>query len=59
LTADAPKAFAVSATGTAWAWASASARAMQAALERCNRATKDASCKLYAVDDAVVWVATP
>nr|WP_315236479.1 CocE/NonD family hydrolase [uncultured Albidiferax sp.] len=55
LAAEAPKAFALSTTSTAWAWSSGNARAMQAALERCNRSTKDASCKLYAVDDAVVW----
>ncbi len=53
--AESPKAYAISATGTAWAYSTARAHAMQAALDRCNVLAKDASCKLYAVDDAVVW----
>jgi dienelactone hydrolase len=59
--AESPKAYAISATGTAWAYSTARANAMQAALDRCNVSAKDASCKLYAVDDAVVWdtAATP
>nr|WP_315244608.1 CocE/NonD family hydrolase [uncultured Albidiferax sp.] len=53
--AESPKAFAISATGSAWASSTGRANAMQAALDRCNSFAKDASCKLYAVDDAVVW----
>ncbi|WP_367847697.1 dienelactone hydrolase family protein [Rhodoferax sp. WC2427] len=53
--AESPKAFAISATGGAWASSTGRANAMQAALDRCNSFAKDASCKLYAVDDAVVW----
>ena len=53
--AESPKAYAISATGSAWAYSTARADAMQIALERCNGTAKDNSCKLYAVDDAVVW----
>ena len=53
--AESPKAFAISTTSTAWAYTSARSNAMQAALDRCNATAKDSSCKLYAVDDAVVW----
>jgi dienelactone hydrolase len=53
--AELPKAYAISASGSSWAFITGRADAMQAALDRCNSFAKDASCKLYAVDDAVVW----
>ncbi len=52
---DAPKAFAVSQTG-AWAFSAARPDAMKRALERCNQSAKNDKCRLYAVDDEVVWV---
>lgn len=55
LASEAPKAYAISPMG-AWAYTSARSDAMRAALERCNGYAKDNSCRLYAVDDAVVWV---
>ena len=54
LDGDAPKAYALSPKG-AWAYVSGRANAMKAAVERCNQNAKDDSCKLYAVDDEVVW----
>jgi dienelactone hydrolase len=54
LDAEAPKAYALSPNG-AWAYSSARSSAMRTALERCNEFAKDHSCRLYAVDDAVVW----
>lgn len=53
LSASAPKALAISATG-AWGWSSDVPDAMQRALDRCNKKS-GAACRLYAVDDAVVW----
>ncbi len=55
LEGDGPKAFAISPKG-AWAYVVARANAMSAALERCNQHAKDGSCRLYGVDDNVVWV---
>lgn len=54
LDGDAPKAYALSPKG-AWAYVTGRANAMKAATERCNQNAKDDSCKLYAVDDDVVW----
>jgi dienelactone hydrolase len=54
LAANPPKAFAVAANG-AWASRVESAAAMREALERCQTHGKEQPCKLYAVDDAVVW----
>jgi len=54
LAADAPKAFAIGPTG-AWTWRANLADAMQASLERCAEQGKGVACKLYAVDDRVVW----
>lgn len=52
LAADVPRAFALSRDG-AWAFQSGH-DAMQRAVERCQKHT-DLPCRLYAVDDAVVW----
>jgi dienelactone hydrolase len=54
LAAEAPKAFALGAHG-GWSWRSGVAGAMSQALERCGQRNKDQPCKLYAVDDRVVW----
>ena len=54
LAAEAPKAFALSAGG-AWSWRFGVGGAMKQALERCASRAKEGSCKLYAVDDRVVW----
>jgi dienelactone hydrolase len=54
LAAAPPKAFALAPNG-AWAWRGDRADAMRAALERCQGNAKDHTCKLYAVDDTVVW----
>jgi hypothetical protein len=53
LDADLPRAFAIAPTGN-WAWRSGVGDAMEQALASCARAAKGA-CKLYAVDDKVVW----
>ena len=52
LSADIPRAFAISASG-AWAWRTGS-DAPQKAVEGCQKFSK-VPCRLYAVDDAVVW----
>lgn len=52
---DAPKAFAISQTG-AWGFSVARPDAMKQALDRCSQHAKDRKCRLYAVDDEVVWV---
>jgi dienelactone hydrolase len=54
LAADPPKAFAIG-PGGAWTWRANMADAMQAALERCAEHGRGVACKLYAVDDRVVW----
>lgn len=53
LTKDLPRAFAVAPSG-AWGWASGGDDPVRRALDNCNKHGKGA-CKLYAVDDAVVW----
>lgn len=53
LAADVPRAFAVSPTG-AWAWASGT-DVTKKALDTCRTNAHSPTCKLYAVDDAVVW----
>lgn len=55
LNADPPKAFAISPTG-AWAYSSNRPEAITSAIGRCNEFAKAPVCKLYAVDEAVVWV---
>ena len=54
LAADAPKAFAISAQG-AWQWRSGVADAIRSTLQRCAERNQGKNCKLYAVDDHVVW----
>jgi hypothetical protein len=49
-----PKAFALAPNG-AWAWRSDGSAVMRAAVERCQTHAKEQTCKLYAVDDVVVW----
>jgi dienelactone hydrolase len=53
LDADVPRAFAVS-PGGAWGWRSGVADAMDQALANCAQ-RKTRQCRLYAVDDTVVW----
>lgn len=50
-----PRAFALSPTG-AWGWAEMGDDPLERALANCNRNSKDQPCRLYAVDDGVVWV---
>ena len=52
LSADVPRAFAISASG-AWAWRSGEG-AVEIALRRCQIHSRE-PCSLYAVDDHVVW----
>lgn len=54
LDGDAPKAFALAANGV-WGARTGIAQAMKQALENCRKNAKEAVCKLYAVDDRVVW----
>lgn len=54
LAADSPRAFAVHPTQGSWASASGGERPIARALANCERFAK-APCRLYAVDDAVVW----
>ena len=53
LAADIPRAFAIGPDG-AWAWSGGNFDAVARSLERCKVHAKT-DCKLYAVDDAVVW----
>jgi hypothetical protein len=55
LTKSLPRAFALSPTG-AWGWAEMGDDPLERALANCNRNSKDQPCRLYAVDDGVVWV---
>lgn len=50
----APRAFAVSSTG-AWGWANGGEAPLKRALSNCQKYSKE-PCRLYAVDDRVVWV---
>jgi len=52
-----PKAFAVSPTG-AWSWAEEGDDPVERALDSCQK-TSNQPCKLYAVDDYVVWTDNP
>jgi dienelactone hydrolase len=56
LAATPPKAFALAPNG-AWSWRADGAGVMRAALERCQSNAKETACRLYAVDDQVVWTA--
>jgi dienelactone hydrolase len=50
---DLPRAFAIAPTG-AWGWANGGDDPLQRALENCNKQGKG-GCRLYAVDETVVW----
>lgn len=52
-----PRAFAVGPTAS-WGWAAGGDDPLQRALDNCNRSGKGA-CRLYAVDDYVVWKEAP
>lgn len=55
LTKEIPRAFAIAPSGT-WGWANGGDDPLRRALDNCNRIRKEkADCKLYSVDDAVVW----
>ncbi len=56
LAAESPKAFAIAPTGS-WAFMYGRPDVMRQALSRCNGFAKADICKLYAVDDQVVWAA--
>jgi len=53
LTRDPPRAFAIAPSGS-WGWASGGDDPLKRALDSCNKHGKG-TCRLYAVDDAVVW----
>jgi hypothetical protein len=53
LEAERPRAFAISPKG-AWGWAYGGDDPLQRALDLCNGG-KRTDCKLYSVDDQVVW----
>jgi hypothetical protein len=53
LESDVPRAFAIAANG-AWAWVGGNRTALESVLARCGQVAK-AACKLYAVNDDVVW----
>ena len=50
-----PRAFAISTAGSNYAWVSGREFAADTALENCNKNAKGNLCKLYAVNDEVVW----
>lgn len=54
LNARPPKAFAISPDGKFWAWNAGTFDAMSAALTRCHQRSQQ-TCRLYAVDEEVVW----
>lgn len=54
LTKSSPRAFAISTTG-AWSWAEDGDDPEQSAVANCNKISRE-PCKLYTVDDDVVWV---
>ena len=57
LARSAPKAFAISASG-AWSWAEEGDDPVERVLAACQKNSRE-PCKLYAVDDAVVWAEQP
>ena len=57
LTKSMPRAFAIAPSGR-WAWADGGDDPLQRALDNCKRNLKT-DCKLYSVDDAVVWKPEP
>ena len=57
LTKEIPRAFAIAPNG-GWGWANGGDDPLQRALANCNKNSKEkADCKLYSVDDFVVWKA--
>lgn len=50
-----PRAFAIAPSG-AWGWAEMGDDPLQRALSNCQRHANKAVCRLYAVDDQVVWL---
>ena len=50
-----PRAFAISANG-AWGWANMGDDPLERALANCSKNAKGQPCRLYSVDDQVVWV---
>ena len=50
-----PRAFAISPNG-AWAWTEMGDDPLRRALDNCNKYAKNQSCRLYAVDEQVVWI---
>ena len=55
LAATQPRAFAIAPSGS-WGWAHGGDDPLQRALDHCNK-TAQGQCRLYAVDEAVVWLA--
>lgn len=55
LTKQLPRAFAI-APGGAWAWAEMGDDPLHRALTNCNKHAKASPCRLYAVDEHIVWV---
>jgi dienelactone hydrolase len=49
-----PRAFAIGSDG-AWGWADGGDDPLKRALDNCGRHSKKPPCRLYSVDDAVVW----
>jgi dienelactone hydrolase len=54
LAVEGPRAFAIADDG-AWAWHGGDARAMALAVSTCESHARGRRCRLYAVDDRVVW----
>lgn len=54
LTKQMPRAFALAPNG-AWGWTEMGDAPLQRALANCQKHAKDQRCRLYAVDDSVVW----
>jgi dienelactone hydrolase len=50
-----PRAFAISTVGTNYSWITGREFAADSALENCNKSAKANVCKLYVVNDEVVW----
>jgi hypothetical protein len=57
LTRSGPKAFAISASG-AWSWAEEGDDPVERVMASCQKNSRE-TCRLYAVDDNVVWVDNP
>ena len=55
LDGSSPRAFAISTVGSNFSWVSGREFAADIALENCNKNAKQTVCKLYAVNDEVVW----